>query len=203
MKAPGEDSEVRRRTKVAPARRRNIRLTRAVTIPPLAEAIVTVITTMTGLHRVEPVKDLMRKQKMTIPHGVIDPVAGSEFPMTIANFSHWERRLPKGTIIGRAVGRPKYLVCPVAEGSETVGRERPNPGVPAWAQDVDLDQLDGRTRSKLLKLLRQYSEICDGRLGTLRGVFHRVDLVSGAKSIFQQPYRAGPEGRKAQAAEVQ
>ena len=34
-------------------------------------------------------------------------------------------------------------------------------------------------------------------------MFHRVDLVSGAKPIFQQPYRAGPEARKTEAAEVQ
>ena len=66
-----------------------------------------------------------------------------------------------------------------------------------------MDHLDERMRSKLLKLLEKYSEVCDGRLGTLRGVFHPVDLVSGAKTIFQQPYRAEPEASKAEAAEVQ
>ena len=197
------DADSPLRKKVAPTRRRKVRLTQAVTVPPLSEAIVCVSTTMTGLHRVEPVPDLMRKHKMTIPHGVIDPVKGCKFAMTIANFSQRERRLPKGTIIGRAVGKPRYLICPVEKATETDGSENSNPEHPLWAQDVALDHLDLRTKSKLLGLLRRYPELCDGRLGTIRGAFHRIDLVDGAKPIFQQPYRAGPERRKAEEAEIQ
>ena len=196
--------------KIAPAKRRGIRLSQAVVIPPLSEAVVRVVSSVNGIHRVEPMPHLMRKHKITIPHGVIDPNAGCEFLMTLANFSRRQQRIPKGTIIGRATGRPEYLICPLtSEGEMADGRKSPreksspNPGVPDWAQDVNLDHLDAGSRSKLLGLLRKYSEICDGRLGTLKGVSHRIDLVPGSTPIFQQPYRAGPEARKAEAAEVQ
>ena len=201
--------EGRPRRQTAPRRRRHIKLATAVEVPPLSEAVIRVTASVSGIHRVEPVPNLMRKHKITIPYGVIDPAPGCEFLMTVANFSRRRRRIPKGTIIGRVVGRPRYLICPLETTRATDGVEAPktgsnlDPEVPSWAQDVSLDHLDKVTKSKLLGLLRQYSEICDGRLGTLKGVYHRIDLLPGSTPIFQQPYRAGPEARKAEEAEVQ
>jgi hypothetical protein len=43
----------------------------------------------------------------------------------------------------------------------------------------------------------------DGHLGHVHSTSHRIDLVSGAKPIHAQPYRAGPRAREADSAEVQ
>ena len=219
-----------RRKKIRPGKRRDIRLSQTVTVPPLSEAIVRVTTPTKGIHLVEPIPNLMRRHKMTIPYGVIDPIGGCEFAMTLANFGRRATRLPRGTVIGRTFGRPRFLLSPddalakrddARSPSSREMQEEPQPGRrdargrspsdnrptypedPDWIQDVGLDHLDPKTKSKMLGLLRKYSEICDGRLGTLKGVLHRIELVPGSTPIFQQPYRAGPEARKAEAAEVQ
>ena len=71
-----------------------------------------------------------------------------------------------------------------AEGHQ--GGKTDDPEMPDWIQDANPDHLDKVAKSKLLGLLRKYADICDGRLGTLRGVYHRIDLLPGSTRIFQQ-----------------
>lgn len=42
----------------------------------------------------------------------------------------------------------------------------------------------------------------DGRLGTVSASKHRIDLVPGAKPVFQPPYRAGPRQRELEKMEI-
>ena len=37
----------------------------------------------------------------------------------------------------------------------------------------------------------------------LKGSMYRIDLKTGSKPVFRQPYRSGPAARKAEAAEVE
>ena len=144
----------------------------------------------------------MRRLKISVPHCIIDAVAGDVFTMKIANFSTREVRLRKGTIVGAAIERPKFVVCPIRKEGAADQKDREGESEP-WLNDLELDHLDHKVRDKLTTLLRKYAAVCDGRLGTIKGACHRIDLIPGSKPIFQQPYRCGIERRKAEEAEVQ
>ena len=45
--------------------------------------------------------------------------------------------------------------------------------------------------------------MCDGSLDTIEVATHRIEIVPGAKPIYQQPYRCRIERRKAEEEEVQ
>ena len=136
-----------------------------------------------------------------MPHGVIDAPSRANFIMKIANFSEKSVRLRKGVIVGMADGRPEYVICPLL----TEGRTETDsltPDQESWISEVNLDHLEERLRKKVLTLLRNYASVCDGSLGTIKGTSHRIEIVPGAKPIYQQPYRCGIERRKAEEAEV-
>ena len=178
-----------------------IRLRRKVQLPAFSAQMVKVGTVASGLHNALPSAELMRKHKVSIPYGIIDPKEGTDFVMTLANFSRKKITLRKGTIVGIARERPRYVVCPIA----TETSKEPEEGSPAqesWLEDAGLDHLDEHTRSKVISLLLEYADICDGRLGAIQGAEHRIDLIEGANPIYQQPYRSGIERRKAEGAEV-
>jgi hypothetical protein len=48
---------------------------------------------------------------------------------------------------------------------------------------------------------RRYRMRKEGRLGEIKGVYHRIDTGSAAP-VHAQPYRAGPAARKAEKAVV-
>ena len=176
-----------------------IRLTKPIRLPPLSEALAEARTEVTGIHKVIPAAKLMKKHKVTIPHGIIDPRPETGLVVKMANFSRKAVLLRKGTIVGTAKGRPTLVICPT---TDTRIDRSPMESTP-WIEDADLSHLDEKTRRQLTKLLREFEDICDGRLGALKGVEHRIELVQGAVPIFQQPYRCGIERRKAEDAEVQ
>ena len=47
---------------------------------------------------------------------------------------------------------------------------------------MNLEHLDDGLRVRVLALLRKYSAVCDGRLGTLKGTSHWIEIVPDAKS---------------------
>ena len=184
------------------ARAGRIRLTEPAVIPPYSESVIHVRCAKTGILRVDPAERLMRKLKVSVPHGVIDAPSRANFVMKIANFSEKSVRLRKGVIVGMADGRPEYVICPLL----TEGRTETDsltPDQESWISEVNLDHLEERLRKKVLTLLRNYASVCDGSLGTIKGTSHRIEIVPGAKPIYQQPYRCGIERRKAEEAEVQ
>ena len=190
-----------------PSRRRashstdRIKLAKPATIPPYSEVNIQVRGGRGGLQRVEPAERLMRKHKLSVPYGIVDPVPGRTFTMKLANFSSKEIRLRKGCIVGIVKGRPKFVVGPLAEESAADQTDSTAPN--SWEREVNLDHLDDGIRVRVLALLRKYSAVCDGRLGTLKGTSHRIEIEPGAKPVYQQPYRCGIERRKAEDAEVQ
>ena len=178
-----------------------LRLAKPVVIPAFSESLIEVISDRSGILHVIPAERLMRKRKVSIPYGVIDALNGSHIPLKVANFSRRAVRLRKGTIVGAALERPKFVVSPI----QTEGNKDPKDLAPKptdWLGDVNLDHLEEKVRLKVETLLRKYASVCDGRLGTIRGTSHRIEVTPGAKPIFQQPYRCGIERRKAEEAEV-
>lgn len=179
-----------------------IRLAKPLKVSALSESLAEVRTEVRGIHKVVPAEKLMRRHKVSIPHGIIDPRPGMVFTIKVANFSRKEVILRKGTIVGTAKGRPKLVICP-AFLSRTNSRPALSADSTPWMDEADLSHLDEKTFAQLRKLLLDYEDICDGRLGSLKGVEHRIELVKDTKPIFQQPYRCGIERRKAEEAEVQ
>ena len=177
-----------------------IKLARPATIPPFSETHILVRGGKSGLRRVEPAERLMRKHKVSVPFGVIDSLPGKTFAMKIANFSKKKVCLRKGAVVGTTVASPKFVVYPLAE---SAADKTDPPSLTDWEREVNLDHLDHDLRVRVLTLLRKYSAVCDGRLGTIKGVTHRIELVPGARPVYQQPYRCGIERRKAEEAEVQ
>ena len=178
-----------------------IRLRQKVQIPAFSARVINVGTAASGLHNALPSTDLMRTHKVSIPYGIIDSKEGIDFPMTLANFSRKKVTLRKGTIVGIARERPRYVICPIS--MDSIKRAGEKPQTPeSWLDDATLTHLDAKTQDQVISLLREFRDICDGRLGALQGAEHRIELVDGTKPIFQQPYRCGIERRKAEEAEV-
>ena len=178
-----------------------LRLVKPVVVPPYAEALIQVMSDKSGILKVSPAERLMRKHKISIPYGIIDALTGSPLTMKVANFSRRAVRLRKGTIVGLAAQRPKFIVCPL-EREGNIDQEGHAPQSDDWLGEVSLEHLDEKLRRKVVTLLRKYADVCDGRLGTIKGAPHRIDIIPGAKPVFQQPYRCGIERRKAEEAEV-
>ena len=179
-----------------------IKLTRSVVIPPYSEAPIYVRCARTGILQVTPAERLMCKLKVSVPHGIIDAPYEASFVMKIANFSKKKVRLRKGVIVGLAEERPKFVICPLQREGPPAANSRA-PSHEPWIGDVNLDHLGANLRDKVVALLRKYASVCDGTLGTIKGASHRIEIVPGAKPIYQQPYRCGIERRKAEEAEVQ
>ena len=55
---------------------------------------------------------------------------------------------------------------------------------------------------ELLELLEPYTAMWDGRLGKVVITQHRIDLVPGARPVFQPPRRAGPAQRDLEEVQV-
>ena len=177
-----------------------VKLAKPATLPPYSETIIQVRGGRGGLQRIEPAESLMRKHKLSVPYGVVDTIPGRLFTMKLANFSSKQVHLRKGSVVGSTRERPKFVVCPLAEpAADKTDPTEPN----KWERLVNLEHLSHGLRVRVLALLRKYSAVCDGRLGTLKGATHRIEIVPDAKPVYQQPYRCGIERRKAEEAEVQ
>ena len=144
----------------------------------------------------------MRRLKVSIGHSVIDALYRANFIMKIASFSKKSVRLRKGAIVGLANERPKYVICPLARESKTETNAL-TPDQDSWIGELSFNHLEEKLKERVLTLLRKYASMCDGSLGTIEGATHRIEIVPGAKRIYQQPYRCGNERRKAEEAEVQ
>ena len=142
----------------------------------------------------------MRKHKVSVPYSIIDSIPSKSFTMRLANFSTKRVHLRKGSIVGTTLKRPKFIVSllvdPAAKQTDSTEPE-------GWDREVSLAHVDHGSRVRVLVLLRKYSVVCDGGLGTLKGATHRIEIIPGAKPVYQQPCRCGIERRKAEEAEVQ
>ena len=65
----------------------HLKLTKPVVVSLYAEAFIRVRSDQIGILCLIPEERLMRKRKVSIPHGIIDALQGSPLVMKIANFS--------------------------------------------------------------------------------------------------------------------
>lgn len=68
--------------------------------------------------------------------------------------------------------------------------------------DVDLDHLDSEIQARVRKMLRDFSGMWQGQLGTIKVTEHRINVKDESDVVHCQPHRAGPKSRKLQQEEV-
>lgn len=61
---------------------------------------------------------------------------------------------------------------------------------------------DETLRQKIMQVLRRYSAMWDGTLGTITATEHRIDLEKGTRPIRSMHYRQGPALRQKVEAEI-
>ena len=74
---------------------------------------------------------------------------------------------------------------------------------PNWETEVSIGDDVKVDRQDVLNLLREFSPMWSGELGTVKATQHRIDLIDGAKPVYQPPYKAGPTARQIEKEEVQ
>ena len=181
--SPAHDHPSPRKRRVR-SRTDRIKLAKPASIPPFSKKISKFRGGSGGLQRIEPAECLMRKHKLSVPYAVIDPMPGKLFSMKLASFSSKMVHLRKGSVVETALARSKFIVCFLAQSAaEKTKSTKPD----GWESEVNLYHLDNGLRVRVLALMRKYSAVCDERLGTLKGATHRIEIVPGAKPVYQQP----------------
>jgi hypothetical protein len=71
-----------------------------------------------------------------------------------------------------------------------------------WKQEVDLAHLTPQKRETVLTMLVKHRNMWDGRLSQVHATLHRIQLVSGSKPAYSQPYRVGAKAREAESVEI-
>ena len=72
----------------------------------------------------------------------------------------------------------------------------------AWEEDVHIGAEDSTVRSEIMDMLSEFKDMWSGRLGRIGATKHRIELKSGARLIYQAPYRAGPIAREKEKTEI-
>ena len=70
------------------------------------------------------------------------------------------------------------------------------------ADEVDLSHLSSAMHQKVHQMLKPFSSVWNGELGTVTVTKHLIDLQEGTRPVHCQPYRTGPKSRENQQSEV-
>ena len=71
-----------------------------------------------------------------------------------------------------------------------------------WKGTVNIDPANLEYKEDLLAILENYTHMWDGRFGNVKAAKHRINLVPGAKPVFQPHNRAGPKERELEKMEI-
>jgi hypothetical protein len=160
-----------------------------IEIPPKCEAVVRVKSQARGLCLVTG----LGRRDAAVANGLHELDSGSSFLMKVGNFGTRSVTLTPGTVIAYAEVYSENLVLNV--------EDQPSKNPAEWEGNLDLEVLTENQRDVFRKVLREYSHLWDqNRLGVLQGTVNRIETQGNP--VFQHPYRAGAEARKAEKEEV-
>ena len=71
-----------------------------------------------------------------------------------------------------------------------------------WEEDVHIGAEDSTVRSEIMDMLSEFKYMWSGRIGKIGATKHCIELKSGARPIYQAPYRAGPIAREKEKTEI-
>jgi hypothetical protein len=167
-----------------------IRLAEPVVVPPMAEASIRVRCDWRGLALVESRQSGRRAH---LANGLAE-FADGDIWLRFANFSENEVAMCTRQSVGYA-SRPLSTVAIIGD----AGPEKPD--VDDWWKQVDVDHFSTEERAQLRSVLTKHASMWDVTLGSIRGVFHRID-TGDHMPVHLQPRRAGPAARETEQAEV-
>ena len=87
-----------------------VRLAKHVTIPPLSQMSIPVVTTAVGLVYLEPKQPVQTRHHVRKSNGVIEVRPGVRFDIVLANFSKTTQLLPKCMTIAYAKRNPQAIL---------------------------------------------------------------------------------------------
>lgn len=172
------------------SRKGHVRCARYQVIPPRTVAWVPVCSDFVGLGVVTPMN--RGKRNAWLANGLLNmPKTSTEEPAYIqfTNFGDSPAYLDKRCVIG------------VLQRPSTVALTQEKEPAAAWEDLIDTNHLDEEQTEKLFDVLRPYSSLWDGKLGTVENVKHRID-TGDSSPVWSMPHRAGPAQRDVEKAEV-
>ena len=201
-----------------------IRLSHTVTVPPHSEMNINVTSRLQGTHILETRPELYSRKQVAIANGVATIRPNIPFTVRIANFASVPTILQKNERVGIAIPSSTEVYAINFENKESQSTEvQPSEeggGLGSLLQndndvkdgvhtqvanadakrfdveDIELNHVPAKMRRRIRKMLKPFSSMWKGGLGTVKVTKHRIPTVEDAKPVFSQPYRAGPEARK-------
>lgn len=64
-----------------------------------------------------------------------------------------------------------------------------------WPDQVRVGLKDDKIKKDVVTMLKGFSDMWTGRVGKIDIFKHCIDLVPRTRSIYEQPYRAGPKAK--------
>jgi Reverse transcriptase (RNA-dependent DNA polymerase) len=187
-----------------------VRVAKAVQIPPLSEAHVTVQTASTGFRFSQSKASNVDSLGRNMANGIAEVQPHVPFRVRVINLSAEARLLKKDMVVGFALPHPTMVFnLPDSGGHPTAPEGKPDLAHTdamedeSWREEVALGHLSERDKEEVLGILRKHRAIWDGHLGTFTATSHRIELIPEARPVHCQPYRAGSQTRQAEATEVE
>ena len=195
-----------------------IRMGRTVTIPPMSQVAILVVTKASGLVYIGPKLPVQTRYHVRTANRIYEVRPDVKFELVLAKFSKNPQRLPKGMTIAYAKQNPLAMLTVPDEVStkleavlnlpftKNTAHDSPHnnhtktngpydPTKPTdWRETIDLGHIyDSEMRTKILTILTKHEDMwTTGRLGEITATEHRITLETGTKPIRTMPYRQGP-----------
>jgi Reverse transcriptase (RNA-dependent DNA polymerase) len=134
-------------------------------------------------------------------YGITDIHPEKNFPVEVINYSRNSILFTKGQVVGQALREQPDTIAVI----EFVDKEaEPEQVIPTTNEDMPpLDHLPNDLRQKVVGMLTKHQDMWSGNLGEIKVTSHRIELIPGAKPVFQPPYRAGQKSRGIEKEEVE
>ena len=117
---PSADDDMIPECEPLPPTRTRIRIFKPLTIPPMSQAYVRVITGVDGTIHIEPKNSLFPRTGLRVANGTHEVRRGVPFKILITNFTHAPRPISKHMIVAYAVRHPTLLVALEGRGADEI-----------------------------------------------------------------------------------
>jgi hypothetical protein len=179
-------------------------LAQPILLPPFSETNVPVTTENEGtcLIQAATTNRTFQKRNYATAPGISDVKNSQVFMLKVANYGKKPILLQKHTTMGIAT----TLSTEVLTFSETSGKQseptKETVYESDWKEDLKIDHLSPNEQEQVVSMLSKHNTMWTGSLGEISITKHLIQLQSGAKPVYQPPYRAGVKAREVEKAEV-
>ena len=188
--------------------RHPVRLSKPITLEPWTTSVTQAVTRTHGLVAIDPLPNLLRKHRCSIPYGIAQVRPNVQFYIQISNLSDTPVSLPKGTSVGMCNttldantiltldAEPKLTKEDRAT-AHLAQKKQQRKARPVPASEVPLPDLDDNQKRQAQAVLEKFEHMWHPDYnGKCNITEHRIDIEPGARPQYSQPYRAGPQARQ-------